>query len=167
VTVDDISHITVTYGHGGDEVNRVEVTRVYAVNKDISRELGQHIEKPNGEDLRAWLEAKGCPLDSSGGPAYVVCFADGSTVEEYYRDGKRHREDGPAVVWRKADGTMEDTYYRDEKRHREQGPAYVLRSADGSTGEYFYRDGRLDREDGPAIVWRWPDGSTEKEMLPR
>jgi hypothetical protein len=37
---------------------------------------------------------------------------DGATLEEYRRDGKRHREDGPAVVQRETCGIAE-TYYLD------------------------------------------------------
>jgi hypothetical protein len=49
--------------------------------------------------------------------------ADGSGYEEYYRDGKKHREDGPAYVWRDANGPTVEIYYRDGKLCRENGSA--------------------------------------------
>jgi hypothetical protein len=44
------SHIRVTYADGASEI-----MSVYAVNEDISRELGRHTEKPIGKDLQVWL----------------------------------------------------------------------------------------------------------------
>ena len=64
--------------------------------------------------------------------------------QEFYRDGKLHREDGPAVIY--ADGRQE--FYRDGKLHREDGPAVIY--ANGR--QEFYRDGKLHREDGPAVI---------------
>jgi hypothetical protein len=80
VTGSQTSHITVTCVYSG-----VEITRVYAVNEDISRQLGQKRDwlgrKLTGEKLQAWLQAKGCQLDSPDGPAYVRRDADGSKEE--------------------------------------------------------------------------------------
>jgi hypothetical protein len=99
VTGDRTSHITVTYRDGGGEI-----TCIYAISEETLRELGRHAKHPTGKALQAWLKSKGCRLDSSGGPAYVCRFLDGSTEEYYYRDGKLHREGGPAFVKRTADG---------------------------------------------------------------
>jgi hypothetical protein len=148
MTGNQASHITVTCRDGGDEI-----TSVYAVNEDISRELDQRIKKPTGKDLQAWLETKGCRLDCPAEPAFVRRTADGSTEECYYRNGKQHREGGPAFVKRTADGGAVEAYYRDGKQHREDGPAIVKRYADGATCEEYFRDGKLHREDGPAYVW--------------
>lgn len=143
MTGEKTAHITVTYRDGGDEI-----IRIYAVNEEISRELDRRIQKPTGKDLRVWLETKGCQLDLSGGPAYVRRFASGTLVEEYYRDGKRHREDGPAVVWRFTDGSTVEEYYQGGQRHREGGPAYIGRSTDGTTEEQYYQGGKPHRGPG-------------------
>ena len=156
MTGSQTAHITVTCWDSGSEI-----TGVYAVNEDISRELDRRIKKPAGKHLQAWLEKKGCRLDSSDGLAVVWHGTDGSTVETYYREGSRHREGGPAFVKRTADGSTCEEYYRDGKLHREDGPAFVKRTADGSTWEEYYRNGRLHREDGAASVKRTADGSTE------
>jgi hypothetical protein len=118
---DRTSHITVICRDGGDEI-----TSVYAVNKDISRELDQRIKKPTGKDLQAWLEAKGCRLDSSDRPAYVRRSADGVREEYYYRNGKQHREDGPAVVRREADGSTYEYCYKDGKLVEPFAPPSVI-----------------------------------------
>lgn len=94
-----------------------------------------------------WLEVRKCLIDSPDGPAIVRRFADNSTEENYYRDGKLHREDGPAYIRRFASGTVEEAYYRDDKRHREDGPAYVWDGADGWTVEIHYRDGEFVKEE--------------------
>lgn len=151
------SHITVTCKNGG-----TEITRIYAVNEDALRDAqlwSNQQNNPTSKALGAWLETKGCRLDSSSGPACVLRWADGSTREEYYRDGKLHRELGPATIERNTHGTTE-AYYRADKLHREDGPALVWRHTDGSTEEYYFRDGRLHRDDGPAIVRRFANGAT-------
>jgi hypothetical protein len=37
---------------------------------------------------------------------------DGSIVESYWHDGKKHREDGPAEIERRADGTVIESYWQ-------------------------------------------------------
>ena len=146
MTGNKTSHITARSRSDG-----IETARTYAINEDIARELGGtrdwlggHI-KLSGKDLLAWLEYKGCRLDSPDGPAVVRRSSDGSTYEEYWRNGKLHRESGPAVVWRSATGATEASYYRDGKRHRDGGPAFVRRGADGVREERYYRDGKRYR----------------------
>jgi hypothetical protein len=146
------SHITVTYR----DIFDAAATCIYAVNEDISRELDRRMVKPTGRALKEWLEKEGCRLDSSGGPAFIWRFEDGTIYEQYYRSGELHREDGPAIVKRYADGSNYEEYYRDGKKHREDGPAYVWRNANGSTVERYYRDGKKHSEDGTA------DGFFEK-----
>ena len=142
------SHITARSRKDG-----IETTRTYAVNEDAARDLcgtrdwlGGYL-KLSGRDLMAWLPYKGCLLDSPHGPAVIRRGSDSSFYQEYWRNGKLHREDGPAVVWRSATGATEDSYYRDGKRHRDDGPAFVRRGADGVREERYYRDGTLIREE--------------------
>ena len=116
------SHITVSYK---DTVQGAEITYIFAISGDISRELDEHDDKPTGKDLLVWLDDKGCKLDCS---------------------------DGPAVVRREADGSSSDVYYRDGELHREDGPALVRREADGSTYEYCYKDGRLVEPFAPPSI---------------
>lgn len=139
-------HMTVSYRNGG-----AEIIGVYAVNEEISRELNRRMEKLGGEDLQAWLEIKGCRLDSSSTPAFVWRSADGlTTMEKYYREGRLHREDGPALVWRYANGSTMEKYYRDGKPHREDGLAMVSRHADGTTVVEYFHDGKRHRGNGLA-----------------
>ena len=57
----------------------------------------------------------------------VTYYTDGSIrYEEWYRNGKRHREDGPAWIRYLPDGSVAyDTWYQNGKRHREDGPAFI------------------------------------------
>jgi hypothetical protein len=138
------SHITARSRKDG-----IETTRTYAVNENAARDLcgtrdwlGGYL-KLSGRDLMAWLPYKGCLLDSPHGPAVIRRGSDSSFYQEYWRNGKLHREDGPAVVWRSATGATEDSYYRDGKRHRDGGPAFVRRGSDGQREERYYREGKL------------------------
>jgi hypothetical protein len=138
------SHITARSRKDG-----IETTRTYAVNEDAARDLcgtrdwlGGYL-KLSGRDLMAWLPYKGCLLDSPHGPAVIRRGSDSSFYQEYWRNGKLHREDGPAVVWRSATGATEDSYYREGKRHRDGGPAFVRRGSDGQREERYYREGKL------------------------
>jgi hypothetical protein len=88
--------------------------------------------------LQAWLESKGCRLDSSNGPAFAIRSADGSIHEVHYRAGKLHRENGPAIVRQTAAGSSLEEYYLDGNRHREDGPAVIKRFTKGSTRELYY-----------------------------
>ena len=104
MTSGQTSHITVTYRDSG-----IDVTRIYAISEHISCDLDRHMQKPTGKDLQSWLVKRGCRLDSADGPAVVWHGADGTKVEEYYRDGRRYRENGPAIVKSFADGSTEKT----------------------------------------------------------
>lgn len=118
VTGDRTSHITVTYREAG-----VEISRVYAISEDTLCERGQSLRRPTGKALRAWLETKGCRLDSPEGPAFVRRFADGATIEEYYQGGRLHREEGPAYIRHCADGTTVEKYYRNGRLYCEDNAA--------------------------------------------
>ena len=63
---------------------------------------------------------------------YTVKVYDDGT-KEWYRNGKRHREDGPAMEY--ANGSK--FWYLNGKYHREDGPA--IESANGD--KYWYLDG--------------------------
>lgn len=134
MTDNQASHITVSYK---DTVQGAEITYIFAISGEISRELDHHDIKPIGKDLVAWLDDKGCKLDCS---------------------------DGPAVVRREADGSSSDVYYRDGELHREDGPALVRRAADGSTYEYCYKDGGLVEPFAPPSVI---GGVTVRRIAPK
>lgn len=79
---------------------------------------------------------------------------DGTTwrpegFEEWWNNGKLHREDGPAVV-----NQSGNFWYFDGILHRRDGPAIELN--DGEKKWYF--KGNLNRLDGPA--WIWPNGDS-------
>ncbi len=93
----------------------------------------------------------------------TLSYAD-AYHKEWYRDGKRHRDDGPAVEW--ADGHKE--WWRDGKRHRDDGPA--VERADGT--KVWCRDDKYHRDDGPAVEcangdkeW-WRDGKYHRDDGP-
>ena len=62
--------------------------------------------------------------------------------QEWFLNGKLHREDGPAIV----DGNIQE-WWLNGNRHREDGPAII-------NGKYraWYLNGKWHREDGPAII---------------
>ena len=62
---------------------------------------------------------------------------------EWYLNGKLHREDGPAVEY--ADG--DKFWFLNGEQHREDGPA--VERADGSKS--WFLNGERHREDGPAF----------------
>ena len=125
MTGNDASHLTVTYWDSGSET-----TLTYAISGDIARELNQHAQKPTGKDLSAWLQSKGCRLDSSDGPAWVRRWDDG-VREEYYRDGRLHREGGPALITRNSKGlTTEKAYFRDGR--------FIKRKVPGKLATFFH-----------------------------
>ena len=74
----------------------------------------------------------------------LTVILDNNKTREWYREGKRHREDGPAVEWSGA-----KMWYREGQRHREGGPA--VERSDGT--KMWYREGRLHREGGPAVEY--------------
>lgn len=130
MTGNQTSHITVTYsGDDGDKI-----TRIYAVNEDISHKLdhkrdwlGRHIKNRREKKLQEWLENNGCRLDSPNNdtPAEVTLTPNGSTIQRYCRDGKLDRKNSPAFIWRAADGqTMEESWH-DGKFIEPSTPAVV------------------------------------------
>jgi hypothetical protein len=76
----------------------------------------------------------------------VKVFPDGR--QEWFLNGKCHREDGPAVI--DSNGTQE--WYLNDNLHREDGPAIIR--PDGT--QSWYLNDNLHREDGPAVIH--PDG---------
>ena len=64
--------------------------------------------------------------------------------QEWYLNGKLHREDGPAVIY--PNGRQE--WWLNGKCHREDGPAVIY--PDGR--QHWYLNGKYHREDGPAII---------------
>lgn len=72
----------------------------------------------------------------------MTIFSDGT--QEWYLNGKLHREDGPACIW--PDGYQE--WWLNGQLHREDGPARI--GTDGT--QVWYRNGQRHREDGPAYI---------------
>lgn len=67
-------------------------------------------------------------------------------LQEWYRDGVRHRDSGPAAIW--GIGTQE--WFRNGVHHRDDGPAVVFPNGDKS----WFRNGKRHRDgDAPAVVW--------------
>jgi hypothetical protein len=95
------------------------VTRIYAISEELAREdrkLPFH-EFLTGRELNKFLQNRDCRLDCSTGPAVVEHSVDGSTYEEYWRDGRMHRADGPAQIERLDDGeVIRENYYLNGER---------------------------------------------------
>jgi hypothetical protein len=110
------------------------------------------IRSKNWEGCITWKSGwqdwwKNGKLHREDGPAVVRM--DGS--QEWRKNGELHREDGPAVVY--SFGRQE--WWKNGQRHREDGPAVVY-----SFGQQeWWKNGKLHREDGPAVVF--PDGTRE------
>jgi len=68
-----------------------------------------------------------------------------SGTKEWFKDGKRHRENSHAVEY--SNGTK--YWYKEGNLHREDGPA--IEWIDGQ--KEWYKDDERHREDGPAIEW--------------
>jgi hypothetical protein len=141
------SHIRVTR-----RIGEGETIRIYAVADGTLSEAQLWLSQqtlPNGRDLQVWLGKKGCRLDSSNGPAFILRSAFGATLEMYYRAGTLYRKDGPAVVW--ADGlTAEEIYLRNGQLDRQDGPALIERNAKGKIVHgVFAEQGRLIRDERP------------------
>jgi len=64
--------------------------------------------------------------------------------QEWYLNGKRHRENGPALI----DKHDNQEWYINDKLHREDGPAVIY--ADG--GQEWYINDKLHRKNGPAVI---------------
>lgn len=75
----------------------------------------------------------------------LVHLLSASGDQEFYKQGRLHREDGPAVIC--ANDTKK--WYIDGKLHREDGPAITYPSGH----KEYYKQGLLHREDGPAIIY--------------
>ena len=43
-------------------------------------------------------------------------YRNGTCIEEWYKDGKLHREDGPAYIFYEADGTIRDQQWWQNNR---------------------------------------------------
>ena len=61
-----------------------------------------------------------------------------SGVQQWYKDGKKHREDGPAVIYTDGD----QYWYKDDKLHHEDGPAVIY-----SDGDQFWYIHNVDITD--------------------
>jgi hypothetical protein len=77
----------------------------------------------------------------------------------YFRNGPKESDGQLEIrlkINEKTGITTVEEYYRDHRHHRDGAPAYVVR--DPGTGivtrEYWCRDGRHHREDGPAVIAR-------------
>jgi hypothetical protein len=129
MTSNENAHITLTYELGHD--GHIEKTDTFAVSQDTLREAQirqQEVPPPSGHELCQWLISRGAQYDSQDGPARVTRWTDGTTHEEYYRNGLRHRENAPADIWLYYDGKKSESYYHDDKLHRDNGPAVILRN---------------------------------------
>ena len=115
MTDEEAAHMTVTYKTPEGDA----VTRIYAISEELAREdrkLPFH-EFLTGRELNKFLQNRDCRLDCSTGPAVVEHSVDGSTYEEYWRDGRMHRADGPAQIERLDDGeVIRENYYLNGER---------------------------------------------------
>ncbi len=92
---------------------------------------------------------------------------DQKSTEEYYLNGKLHREDGPAYqYWHKNGQKKFELYYLNGNYHREDGPAEQWWHNNGQKqSEIYYLNGKYHREDGPAVQW-YNNGQKMEERGP-
>lgn len=75
-------------------------------------------------------------------------FPDGSILEEWYYDGKLHRDSGPAQVLISNEGRVEyEKWYFNGKVHRDHGCAY-----DSPDVKVYYFNGKYHRTKLPAVT---------------
>jgi hypothetical protein len=148
LTDGDAAHMTVNYkSPEGDNV-----TRIYAIGMDLVREDRKipYKEFLTGRELNQLLLDRDCKLDCSTGPAVVEHRADGSTYEEYRRDGKMHREGAPAQIERGSDGSvvLEEYFLHGERvlRAVQTKEAEAERVTAESRAEIPQRDTRRARD---------------------
>ena len=69
----------------------------------------------------------------------ITYYSNGKIqYEDYFLNGKRHRENGPAFIFYYKNGKIYfEHYFLNGKCHRENGPAYIE----------YYEDGKIDYED--------------------
>ena len=112
-------------------------------------------------------------LHCTDGPAVIYTNGD----EEWYYDGKLHREDpdlpavrrktyvawywhgqrhrsgGPACIEIR-DGVIRQTWYNHGTIHREDGPAKIEHHvADKTSIDSWYQEGKRHRKNGPAVIY--------------
>ena len=144
------SHVTVKY----TDSEHAEIMLIYAIDAvtiDAAKEWAKTQANPTAFDFHKWLRSRHCGLDCIDGPAMTKRCPDGATHEQYYRNGKLHREDGPAVIIRDSSGFVEK-YFREGKRHRVDGPAYIYHYADGSALREYYLNDSLQRRETNSLV---------------
>jgi hypothetical protein len=65
-------------------------------------------------------------------------------TQEWWVNGKRHREDGPAII----NSHNYQEWWVNGKRHRLDGPAYI-----NNGRQDWYLNGKRHRTDGPAVIY--------------
>jgi len=100
--------------------------------------------------------------DWQGIPCDFTGIAKLPKLIEWYKEGKRHREDGPAVE----DSNGTKSWFKEGRYHREDGPA--IEFSEGS--KFWYINGNRHRLDGPAKIWAnghkewWVEGKEFKQI---
>jgi len=88
-------------------------------------------------DQEWWINGKRHRED---GPAIIYAIGD----QRWYINGRLHRENEPAIIY--ANGTQ--SWYLNGKRHREDGPAIICTDGD----KEWYINGKRHRVNGPAVI---------------
>jgi hypothetical protein len=131
---------------------------------EMSRRLTQEIDLDSGVVVKeAYRMGQKLHRDPSEGPAVIERAPETGqiTVEEYYVNGLKHRDDGPAVSsWFKRGCVLETYYIKGRQRNPAKGPA--LRQYNLETGIVEMEEYLLDRRrhrnpaKGPASIHRHP-----------
>lgn len=99
-------------------------------------------------------------LHRIGGPAITRYAKDSGeiTAQEWYENGKRHREDAPAFM-QKYCGFNVEIWYKDGQEHRENAPALIDKSIESGLviNEQWFVNGHPHRHNGAAIIRREPN----------
>ena len=85
--------------------------------------------------------------------------------EEYWLNGKLHREDVPAFISYYENGNVEfEAYYLNDKRHREDGPAIIWYYENGNVREEGYH---LNGKKLSYDEWMIATAKTDEEKMMR
>lgn len=118
----------------------------------ITSEYYSHYYFKKGDDI-IYLRNNIPHRNEKYGPARTR-YLDGKRVEEYYKNGKIHRDNGPARIEYSLDKVYSEEYYKYNKLHRDNLPA-VIRYF-GNTNiiklEKYFMNGKIHRDNGPAII---------------
>lgn len=105
-------------------------------------------------------------LHNDSGPARIIFDIKNGiptpVVQEWHKNGIRHRLDGPALIvfWRGTNKIKTRSWFINGERHRVDGPAMEYNPMNGEQINSFYKNGILYHSKE-----KWFNSLTDKEKL--